>query len=200
MPSNSISRTMKFLSGLALVPIPAAIFTSGVVLTYGYASGLIFSIGDTRQLTPIFTGIIIGSIIFSLIGFLLKSSLQNLLSLTVLTVILLVASSVIIYLNSLVLNSTNAMIVSILMGSPAMAISQLLRSRSEVFSRVARLVFGAVQGILIIVFIFVYAVIYELQGQVNLYLGPLIFLVVSLVYLTVTRMILSGSFTTFFPK
>ncbi|MCL4412824.1 MAG: hypothetical protein M1526_05680 [Candidatus Thermoplasmatota archaeon] len=200
MPSNSISRTMKFLSGLALVPIPAAIFTSGVVLTYGYASGLIFSIGDTRQLTPIFTGIIIGSIIFSLIGFLLKSSLQNLLSLTVLTVILLVASSVIIYLNSLVLNSTNAMIVSLLMGSPAMAISQLLRSRSEVFSRVARLVFGAVQGILIIVFIFVYAVIYELQGQVNLYLGPLIFLVVSLVYLTVTRMILSGSFTTFFPK
>ena len=200
MPSNSISRTMKFLSGLALVPIPAAIFTSGVVLTYGYASGLIFSIGDTRQLTPIFTGIIIGSIIFSLIGFLLKSSLQNLLSLTVLTVILLVASSVIIYLNSLVLNSTNAMIVSLLMGSPAMAISQLLRSRSEVFSRVARLVFGAVQGILIIVFIFVYAVIYELQGQVNLYLGPLIFLVVSLVYLTVTRMISSGSFTTFFPK
>ena len=200
MPSNSISRTMKFLSGLALVPIPAAIFTSGVVLTYGYASGLIFSIGDTRQLTPIFTGIIIGSIIFSLIGFLLKSSLQNLLSLTVLTVILLVASSVIIYLNSLVLNGTNAMIVSLLMGSPAMAISQLLRSRSEVFSRVARLVFGAVQGILIIVFIFVYAVIYELQGQVNLYLGPLIFLVVSLVYLTVTRMILSGSFTTFFPK
>ena len=200
MPSNSISRTMKFLSGLALVPIPAAIFTSGVVLTYGYASGLIFSIGDTRQLTPIFTGIIIGSIIFSLIGFLLKSSLQNLLSLTVLTVILLVASSVIIYLNSLVLNSTNAMIVSLLMGSPAMAISQLLRSRSEVFSRVARLVFGAVQGILIIVFIFVYAVIYELQGQVNLYLGPLIFLVVSLVYLTVTRMILSGSFTTFFPR
>ena len=200
MPSNSISRTMKFLSGLALVPIPAAIFTSGVVLTYGYASGLIFSIGDTRQLTPIFTGIIIGSIIFSLIGFLLKSSLQNLLSLTVLTVILLVASSVIIYLNSLVLNSTNAMIVSILMGSPAMAISQLLRSRSEVFSRVARLVFGAVQGILIIVFIFVYALIYELQGQVNLYLGPLIFLVVSLVYLTVTRMILGGTFTTFFPK
>ena len=200
MPSNSISRTMKFLSGLALVPIPAAIFTSGVVLTYGYASGLIFSIGDTRQLTPIFTGIIIGSIIFSLSGFLLKSSLQNLLSLTVLTVILLVASSVIIYLNSLVLNSTNAMIVSILMGSPAMAISQLLRSRSEVFSRVARLVFGAVQGILIIVFIFVYALIYELQGQVNLYLGPLIFLVVSLVYLTVTRMILGGTFTTFFPK
>ncbi len=200
MPDNSISKTMKFLSGLAVVPIPAAIFTSGVVLTYGYASGLIFSIGDTRQLTPIFTGIIIGSIIFSLIGFLLKSSLQNLLSLTVLTVILLVASSVIIYLNSLVLNSTNAMIVSLLMGSPAMAISQLLRSRSEVFSRVARLVFGAVQGILIIVFIFVYAVIYELQGQVNLYLGPLIFLVVSLVYLTVTRMILSGSFTTFFPR
>ncbi len=200
MPDNSISKTMKFLSGLAVVPIPVAIFTSGVVLTYGYASGLIFSIGDTRQLTPIFTGIIIGSIIFSLIGFLLKSSLQNLLSLTVLTVILLVASSVIIYLNSLVLNSTNAMIVSLLMGSPAMAISQLLRSRSEVFSRVARLVFGAVQGILIIVFIFVYAVIYELQGQVNLYLGPLIFLVVSLVYLTVTRMILSGSFTTFFPR
>ena len=200
MPSNSISRTMKVFAGLAFVPVPAAIFTSGVVLTYGYASGLIFSIGDTRQLIPIFTGIIIGSIIFSLIGFILKSSLQNLLSLTVLTVILLVASSVIIYLNSLVLNSTNAMIVSLLMGSPAMAISQLLRSRSEVFSRVARLVFGAVQGILIIVFIFVYAVIYELQGQVNLYLGPLIFLVVSLVYLTVTRMILGGTFTTFFPK
>ena len=200
MPSNSISGTMKFLSGVALVPIPAAIFTSGVVLTYGYASGLIFSIGDTRQLIPIFTGIIIGSIIFSLIGFLLKSSLQNLLSLTVLTVILLVTSSVIIYLNSLVLNGTNAMIVSLLMGSPAMAISQLLRGRSEVFSTVARLFFGAVQGILIIVFIFVYALIYELQGQVNLYLGPLIFLVVSLVYLAVTRMMLSGSFTTFFPK
>ena len=200
MPSSSKSGAMKFLSGLALVTVPAAIFTSGVVLTYGYASGLIFSIGDTRQLIPIFTGIIIGSIIFSLIGFLLKSSLQNLLSLTVLTVILLVASSVIMYLNSLVLSSTNAMIVSLLMSSPAMTISQLLRGRSEVFSRVARLVFGAVQGILIIVFIFVYALIYELQGQVNLYQGPMIFLVVSLVYLAVTRMVLSRSFTTFFPK
>ena len=53
MPSSSKSGAMKFLSGLALVTVPAAIFTSGVVLTYGYASGLIFSIGeDGKPVNP----------------------------------------------------------------------------------------------------------------------------------------------------
>lgn len=189
MVNRMESRRPRFIPGLVTEPIPASILTAGIVLTYGYVSGMIYGVGDPRQLTPIFAGIIVGTIVFSLIGFALKPARSSLLSLTILSVVFLVAGYAIIFFNSFALDNTNIMIVAFLITSPAMAVSQLV-ARSDVhFSIPVRLTFGSVQAVLVIVFIFVYAFEYELQGQLNLYLGPLIFLLLSVAYLAAIKLV-----------
>ncbi len=189
MSKSPDSRIKKVLSGLLRQPIPASLFTTGIVLTYGYASGLIFSIGDTKQLIPIFLGIILGSVVFSLLGFVIRLGVAGLIYVTAISVVLLAASYVLIIINSLALNSIEMVVVAFLMGSPATPVSLLVRNKSRDFSRSTRLMFGSLQAMLVILFIFAYSLIYELQGQVNLYLGPLIFLVISLLYLLVAKVV-----------
>ncbi len=189
MTKKPDSRSKRVLSGLLRGPIPASLFTTGIVLSYGYASGLIFSIGDTRQLIPIFAGIIAGSIVFSLLGYLTRSSVTSLTYVTAISVLLLAASYVVLIINSLALNGTEMVVVAFLMGCPAMPVTLLVRSRSREFSGRLRLMFGSIQALLVILFIFAYALIYELQGQVNLYLGPLVFLVISLLYLLLGKVV-----------
>lgn len=187
MSDKRSPRTSKTLSGLIREPIPASIFTTGIVLTYAYATGYIFSIGDPRQLTPVLTGLIVGSILFSLIGFAVSPTRIGLLSLTVLSSIFLIVAYVIIFLNSLVLNNTNLLLVAFLMSTPAMPVSQLVGRLSSHFSIGRRLLFGSVEGVLIIVLVFAFALEYEMNGQINFYLGPLLFLSISLVYLVLDK-------------
>lgn len=183
------SRIRKFITGLARGSFPAALLTTGIVFTFGYATGVIFTIGDTRQLIPVFAGIIIGSLLFSIVGFVMKSDKMNLLTLTLLSLLFLAVAYVIIFLNSLVIDGTNFLIIAFLMSSPAMAVSQLMRLSSKNYSVVSKLSFGLVQAVLIILFVFAFALEYELHGQVNLYFGPLIFLLLSIVYLSVAKFI-----------
>ena len=189
MTTASEKKVGKTISGLVRGAIPGSLLTTGILLSYGYVSGIIYSIGDTRQLIPVFTGIIIGAIVFSLVGFILRPTQINIISLTIFSLVLLIAAYAIISLNSLVLNSTNMLIVAFLMGSPAMAVSQLVGNSPAHYSLLKRVVFGSVQAVLVIVFIFVFSLEYEMQGQVNLYFGPLFFLVLSLVYLIVTKVV-----------
>ncbi|MEM0135240.1 MAG: hypothetical protein QXU18_08465 [Thermoplasmatales archaeon] len=183
------SRNFGFVSGIIRVPVPASLFTTGIVLTFGYATQLIYTVGDTRQLTPIFAGLIIGTIIFSLVGTLIKFTRKNLLSLTLLSGIFLIAAFAIIYVNSLVISNSNLFLIAFLIGSPAMAVSQLVGSLVQPISTLRRAIFGSVQAVLIITFIFVYALEYELRGQVALYIGPLIFLIISLLYLALIKIV-----------
>jgi hypothetical protein len=189
MTISKESKGSKLLSDLVRVSIPASVFTTGIVLTYGYVTGLIYSVGDPRQLTPIFAGIIFGTIVFSLVGFGLKRTRSNLLSLTILSIVFLVAAYGIIFLNSLAVNNTDILIVAFLITSPAMVVSQFIGNSNLRFSLLTRLILGSVQAILVIVLVFVFALEYELQGQVNLYLGPLIFLLVSAAYLVAIKLL-----------
>lgn len=182
-------KVSKLLSGLVRGSIPASLFTAGIILTYGYVTGLIYSVGDPRQLTPIFAGIIFGTIVFSLVGFGLKRTRSNLLSLTILSTVFLIAAYGTIFLYSLAVNNTDILIVAFLITSPAMAVSQLIGDSHLRFSFPTRLILGSVQAILVIVFVFVFALEYELQGQVNLYLGPLIFLLLSTAYLVAIKLL-----------
>jgi hypothetical protein len=189
MTASTESRSSRIMAGLLRGAIPASIFTSGILLAYGYATGLIYSVGDPRQLTSIFGGIIFGTIVFALLGFALKPNRTNLLSLTILSTVLLIAGYSIIFLNSFALNNTNIMTVAFLISSPAMAVSQLVGRFVHGHSLLLRLSLGAVQAVLVIVFVFVYALEYEVHGQLNLYLGPLIFLLTSVIYFIVIKLV-----------
>ncbi len=189
MTTSIERRSSRIITGLLKGALPASLFTSGILLSYGYATGLIYSVGDPRQLTSIFGGIIFGAIVFALLGFALKQNRMNLLSLTILSAVLLIAGYSIIFLNSFALSNANIMIVAFLITSPSMAVSQLVGRYFPNFSLMLRLSLGAVQAILVIVFVFVYALEYELQGQINLYLGPLIFLLISVVYFIVLKLV-----------
>ncbi|MGC8562702.1 MAG: hypothetical protein ACP5UZ_05790 [Thermoplasmata archaeon] len=178
-----------FVSGLVRGSFPASLLTTGIVFTFGYATGVIFTIGDTRQLIPVFAGIIIGSILFSIVGFVIKTNKLNLLTLTLLSVLFLVVAYVIIFLNSLVIDNTNFLIIAFLMSSPAMAVSQLMGLSSKSYSVFSKISFGAVQAVLTILLVFVFSLEYELHGQVNLYFGPLIFLLLAIIYLAVVKIV-----------
>ena len=179
--------TGKFISGLVRGSFPAALLTTGIVFTFGYATGVIFTIGDTRQLIPVFAGIIIGSILFSVAGFVIKANKLNLLTFTLLSGLFLAVAFVIIFLNSLVIDATNFLIIAFLMSSPAMPVAQLMKLSSKSYSILSKVGFGTLQGVLTILFVFVFSVEYELHGQVNLYFGPLIFLLLSIIYLAVVK-------------
>ena len=178
-----------FISGLVRGSFPAALLTTGIVFTFGYATGVIFTIGDTRQLIPVFAGIIVGSILFSIVGFVIKSNKLNLLTLTLLSVLFLLVAYVIVFLNSLVIDNTNFLIIAFLMSSPAMAVSQLTGLSSKSYSVLSKVSFGAVQAVFIILLVFVFSIEYEMYGQINLYFGPLLFLLLSIIYLAVLKFV-----------
>ena len=183
------SRGSRVASGLLKGAIPASLFTSGILLAYGYATGLIYSVGDPRQLTPILLGIILGTVVFSMLGFSLKPGRTNLISLSLLSAVLLISAYSIIYLNSYALSNGSITVVAFLISSPSMAVSQLVGRSLKVLPPALRLSLGTIQAVLVILLVFVYALEYELHGQVDLYLGPLIFLTASVIYFIAMKLI-----------
>lgn len=168
------------LRGIPRGPLTASLFSTGVLLTYGYASQMIFTVGDVRQLEPLFLGVIVGVLFFSLLSYVLRADRRYLGAGVIVSVILLVSAYAIIVVNNWVLGGTLLLVISIMMTSVYLPVSTFVNLDRNEFSFGARMVFGILQSVFSILFILVYAVYYELTGQMNFYIGPVIFLLLSL--------------------
>jgi hypothetical protein len=169
------------LFGLGSLAVPASFFSTAVLLSYGYASQLVYTIGDTSQLDPLFLGVVLGSILFSVAGFVARSTWRVLLYETIIASVLLAASYAAMVADSLVLGGTLIFVVSLSMTSVSAPAGTLLRLSREAYSVRARALLGAAQAGITILSIFVFALYYEENGQLNFFIGPMIFLVISLV-------------------
>lgn len=83
--------------------------------------------------------------------------------------------------NSLVLDGTLIFVISLSMTSVSAPVGTLLRLSREGYSVPARALFGGTQAGITILSILVFALYYETDDQLNFFIGPLIFLVLSLV-------------------
>lgn len=170
-------------------PIPASLLTVGIILSFGYASGLIYSIGDSRQLPHIFLGLVAGTLVFSVVGFIIGKSTKNLVITTIISSALLGVAYAVIAVDTLVVDDFSLFIISILISSPSMPVSQLLAHPRQRITTWKNLMSGIVQAVLVIFLIFIYAYEYELKGQVDLFIGPLLFLVISVIYTLILKLI-----------
>ena len=171
----------RFFLGLASLAVPGSFFSTAVLFLFAYSSQLVNTVGDTSQLGPLFIGIVVGSILFSLVGYMIRSTWLTLSLETLLAVLLLVSSYVVMVANSLVLDGTLILLTSFAMTSVSAPVATILRLHRENYSAPARATFGVAQAVLSILFVLVFSIYYETTGQVNFFIGPLILLLVSLV-------------------
>lgn len=159
--------------GLVSSAVPGALFSAGVLFSYGYASQLVYTIGDTRQLVPLFLGIILGSTLFSLVGYLVRSTYQVLAAETAAASLLLVVSYGVMAASAFVLDGTLVFLVSLAMTSALAPIGTILRLNRRVHSVAARATFGVAQAALTILLVFAFAFYYETHGQIGFFVYPL---------------------------
>jgi len=171
----------KFVLGLVSLAIPGSFFSVGILLSFAYSSQLVSTIGDTRQLGPLFLGIVAGSVLFSLVGYLTRATWATLSFETLAASLLLVASYIIMVVNSLILGGTLILIISLSMTSILAPVGTILRLHKGGYSVPERVAFGVTQAVLSVLFVFVFALYYETGGEADFFVGPLILLILSLV-------------------
>jgi hypothetical protein len=171
----------RFVFGLLGQSILGSIFSTGLLLSFGYSSQLVYTVGDTRQLEPLLFGIIAGSILFSLVGHLVKPTWRSLSVETIVSLLLLAGAYALIVANSLVLDGTLILVISFLMTSVCAPVGTALRLPRGTYSIPSRAVFGVTHAVLVILFVLAYSIYYEEGGQVDFFVGPLAFLAVSFV-------------------
>ena len=170
----------RFFLGLVSLAVPGSFFSTSILFLFAYSSQLVDTIGDTRQLGPLFLGIVVGTVLFSLVGYMVRSSRLTLSLETIVAMILLLSSYALMEVHSLILNGTLILITSFAMTSVSAPVVALLRLNRQDYSAPVRATFGAAQGILSILFVLIFSIYYETTGQVNFFIGPLILLVASL--------------------
>ena len=171
----------KFARGFVSLAVPGSVFSTALLFLFAYWSQLVNTIGDTRQLGPLLLGIIVGSVIFSLVGWLSRPTSFALSIETIVAMFLLVSSYALMTTDSLVLDGTAILITSFALTSVSAPVGTMLRLYRENYSVPARAAFGALQGVLSILFILVFSIYYETNGQVDFFIGPLVLLAISLV-------------------
>jgi hypothetical protein len=171
----------RFVIGLLGIAIPGSFFSTALLLSFGYSSQLVYTIGDVRQLDPLLLGIIAGSIFFSLVGYLSRPTWLVISVETLVSLLLLGASYALMVANSLILDGTFILVISLLMTSVCAPVGTILRFRRVSYSIPSRVVFGITQAVLLVLFVLFYSIYYETGGQVDFFIGPMIFLLLSFI-------------------
>ena len=181
-------RRKNILQGVFGQSIPASVFATGVILAFGYAINLIYDIGDTRQLNSLLPGLLAGSLAFSIAAYVLKATKTGLLLSSVISLLLLIGAGYMMVATDLVLNSTDLLIIGLLMTSPTFPIGLLLRYGNLQYLLPLRLSQAIIQGIAVVLFVLIFSIYYESTGQVNLFAGPMFFLLLAIFYFTGIRL------------
>jgi hypothetical protein len=175
----------KSVLGLVSLVIPGSFFSTGILLSFAYSSQFLNTFGDIRQVEPEFLGIVVGSILFSLIGYLTRSSWIILSIETLVASLLFVASYIIIMVNSLVLNGTLIIVISLSMTSVFAPVVTILKFPAQKYSAPIRAIFGITHAVFSILLVYVFLYYYVTNGFLNFFMGPLILLVLSFVSFSV---------------
>ena len=155
----------------ALLGIAISTFLgTSLTVTAAYVTGYISLIGYNSQLIPVFTGVIIGVVLFSLLGTVLEGRLKNIL-------IYLSAASLVLYaiVYSLIevadFVTPNSEMTALAVGISAGFMPVAAFVKGAIFTGMSRktsVILAAVSSILAIVSVLVIAVVYELSGQASM--------------------------------
>jgi hypothetical protein len=181
MAENNRSGVVNVIKGVLLKSVPGSLFSTALLLSYAYASQLIYTIGDVRQLGPLFLGVVVGAVLYSLVAFLLKPTYGLLLTATAVSSVLLTAAYLMMVRYSFVLDGTIILVVTLMLTSIYLPVGIFLDLGRPAHLTGGRAILGVSQSLLSILFILLFSIYYEETGQLNFYFGPLIFLLLSLI-------------------
>ena len=157
--------------------IESTIFSLFLVLTISYFLNIIYSIGDPRQLDSLFEGIVAGSFIYSILGsFFEKKSIGIGL---IITGISITISAYLLYSQSLIITNEELFLISFLVTSPILPITLFFENKFSV-KKSLKVLFSIISSALFILFILIFAILYEKSGQTILPLGISFFAYISI--------------------
>jgi hypothetical protein len=171
----------KSILGLVSLTIPGSLLSIGMMLSFAYASHFIYALGDIGQFEPLFLGIVVGSVLSSLVGYLAKSTWLVLSFETLVASLLLVSSYTFMMVDSLLLSGTLIFIVSLSMTSVQAPVATTMRLYRHDHSAPARAVFGVTQAVFAVLLVYVFSFYYVTNGQLDFFIGPVTMLTLSLV-------------------
>lgn len=160
---------MEGKKGLILLAFYSALFSIFAVLTVAYSLNLIYLIGDERQNLPLFLGLILGSLIFSLLA-----SVKRVLIPDILVAALSVSvAAYLIFSKSMVIDNLELFISSFLITSPLMPVNAYFIRYREKFT--VRLSFSILTTAFFLIIIAAFAIFYMYSNQTILPLGISVF-------------------------
>ena len=162
-----------------------SLFSVFLLLTAVYITNLIYSIGDYSEVPPILIGIIVGTLLFSILGaFLNERRIINTVYTAIISVaIVIIAYIIITYMNTLLDPNIAIMSSGFLINSPYMFTVEI----SNYIAETSKLKFKIISSIIIastaIIIIFAFAIFYMNSNQTALPLGVSIFSYITLILL-----------------
>jgi len=157
--------------------IGSTVFSVFSVLTISYFMNIIYLIGDPRQLDSLFEGIVAGSFIYSILGsFFGKKSIWIGL---IITGISITISAYLLYSQSLIITNEDLFLISFLVTSPILPITIFYENKFSV-KKSLKVLFSIILDALFILFILIFAILYEKSGQTILPLGISFFAYISI--------------------
>ncbi|MGC8663598.1 MAG: hypothetical protein ACP5SF_03765 [Thermoplasmata archaeon] len=154
----------------------SSIFSVFVTLSMAYLFNIIYLIGDSRQLGPLFIGILIGTFFYSIFGsFLNKFAFVYCF---IISFISLVLVFYILYSTNMIIGNEYLFIISFLITSPIMPVTQFFERKIKIKNRI---IISAIASIIFVILILIFAILYEISGQTILPLGISVFGYLSLI-------------------
>lgn len=147
--------------------LATALFGTSLVITVGYISQYIYLIGYNTQLIPLFSGLVIGVLLFSFAGSVISLRLRHgIVYGIMIAIVLFITVFETIALENYVITDTPLIILSIFLSSGFMPVfTFVVDSMFPERGFKSRTIFGIFSGVVSLIIIVVVAVIYELSGQ-----------------------------------
>jgi hypothetical protein len=156
----------------------SSIFSVFASLALAYSLNLIYLIGDERQEPFLFLGIIIGALIYSLMG---SIKVKNILFISLLiSIISYLIALYLIFSNDMMIDNNMLFIASFLITSTIMPSNVFFNSRLSLKSS-SRILFSLIISALFILIILIFAIIYTISNQTVLPYGILFFAILSII-------------------
>lgn len=167
MENRWINNIVKIVS----VSIFASVQESFIVLFLGYLFNVIYLIGDTRQLIPLLSGLIIGTFTFTIIATIQKKFTSKAIGFEVAVIVFSVIMAWYVMSELLVFNSdfqySNLILTveGILIASPIIFIQHYAQSIFHIIRPTIKAIEASLSSAMMVLIVIIFAFLYERGGQ-----------------------------------
>lgn len=171
MPENKFGRTVGRISNAIVF---SAVQESFIALALAYFLSLIYLIGDTRQLTPLLLGVIVGTVIFATLSTLLgkfsrgKFAAEGILVAALLSISAYLSADLLILKSGYQNSDLFLALIGSLIISPILLVQHYSQEVFKIGKRVTKVIVSSSSSVIMILIVLIFSIIYEEAGQTML--------------------------------